>query len=368
MELPPDSLGDPAGLSHHKGSTPLRYKCSALVVDEMPLVERLASELGSEFDVLTSSSLAHARKVLESRPVDIVVTDLQLADGNGLQLLDWVHRYTPRTARVLLTGTASVEDAAAAINCFQVHRLVLKPWRIEDLLTTLRQVARGLLLERSHEQLLSELQQLNHKLEQRVADRTRELQQALAQLQNKNQILEKMALTDPLTGLPNRRAIELIGRKELLRRNRFPLPIAFGLVDADRFKQINSKYLLSGGDHVLTWIGQSLQQAVRGTDAIGRVGGEEFMIVAPSTDMEGADVLAERLRSIVSDAPTKYRDHVIRVTVSVGFGVAETGVAVNYDQLRELAASALSEAKATGRNRCVVRAYTANGGSTKTRV
>jgi diguanylate cyclase len=333
-----------------------RYKCSVLVVDDEPaILALLAGQLGKEFEVHTATSAGDARRILTERPLDIVLTDLQLADANGIQLLDWVQHHTPRAARVLLTGTARIEDAAEAINCSRVHRLVLKPWRAEDLLTNLRQVARGLLLERSHEELLEELRRLNLELEQRVADRTRAHEQALQQLQMKNQILEKMALTDALTGLPNRRAIELIARKELLRRTRTPAPIAFGLVDADRFKQINSDYHLSGGDHVLTWLGHVLQGAIRGTDALGRVGGEEFMVVAPSTDTDGATVLAERLRSVVEADSTRYREWDIRVTVSVGFAVAAAGTPVGYDALREAAAAALSEAKSAGRNRTVVR-------------
>jgi len=333
-----------------------RYKCSILVVDDEPaILALLAGQLGSEFEVSTANTAEAARTKLTIQPFDIILTDLQLKDSTGTQLLDWVHRHTPRTARVLLTGTARIEDAADAINNSRVHRLVLKPWRIEDLLTTLRSVARSLLLERSHEQLLDEYRRLNLELEHRVQERTRELEHALHQLQMKNQILEKMALTDALTGLPNRRAIELIARKELLRRTRTPAPIAFGLVDADRFKQINSKYLLSGGDHVLTWLGHALQGSIRATDAIGRVGGEEFMVVAPATDLAGAEILAERLRSTVASGETMFHSTTIRVTVSVGFGVALAGVPVGYEQLRELAAAALAEAKATGRNRCTIR-------------
>src|SRR5205085_959030 len=153
-----------------------------------------------------------------------------------------------------------------AINHTQVHRLVLKPWRAEDLLQTLRATARALLLERSHEQLLDELRKLNIDLEQRVTDRTRELESALSQIQQKNQILEKMALTDPLTQLPNRRAIDLIARKELLRRTRAPSPLALGLIDADHFKQVNTLYLLSGGDHVLAWLARVLGESIRVSD------------------------------------------------------------------------------------------------------
>ena len=333
-----------------------RYKCSVLVVDDEPaILVLLAGQLGDEFEVTTACSADQARRTLLDRPADIVLTDLQLSDSTGIQLLDWVRRHVPRAARLLLTGTARVEDAADAINRCHIHQMVLKPWRAEDLLTALRSVSRGLLLERSHEQLLDELRRSHLELEQRVQDRTRELQAVLQQLTMKNQILEKMALTDPLTGAPNRRAIELIARKELLRRTRSPAPLAFGLVDADWFREINTKYLHPGGDHVLTWLGRTLQEAIRATDALGRVGGEEFMVVAPATDAAGAESLAERLRAAVETGVTVYHGEAIRVTVSVGFAVAPAGTPVGYEPLREAAAAALHQAKATGRNRCVVR-------------
>lgn len=333
-----------------------RYKCSVLVVDDEPtILALLARQLGDEFGVTPAGSADQARRILTDQPADIILTDLQLADSTGIQLLDWVRRHVPRAARVLLTGTARVEDAADAINRCHVHQLVLKPWRAEDLLTALRAVSRGLLLERDNEQLLGDLRRTHLELEQRVQDRTRELQGVLQQLTMKNQILEKMALTDPLTGAPNRRAIELIARKELLRRTRSPAPLAFGLVDADWFREINSKYLHPGGDHVLTWLGQTLQEAIRATDSVGRVGGEEFMVVAPATDAAGAGILAERLRAAVAGGGTVYHGERIQVTVSVGFAVAPAGTPVGYEPLREAAAAALHEAKATGRNRCVVR-------------
>jgi diguanylate cyclase (GGDEF)-like protein len=333
-----------------------RYKCSVLAVDDDPAVLAvLAGQLAHDFEVVTACTVEQARGVIAQRTIDILLTDLQLPDDSGLSLLDWVRRTSPRTARVLLTGTARLEDAVDAINQTQIHRLVLKPWRAEDLLQTLRAAARGLMLERSHEQLLDELRKLNMELEQRVADRTRELEVALAQIRQKNRILEQMALTDPLTQLPNRRAIDLIARKELLRRTRVPSPLALGLIDADHFKEVNTAHLMTGGDHVLAWLAKVLGEAVRAADSIGRVGGEEFMVVAPDTDPQGAGVLAERLRGRVNQAATTYNGQPIRMTVSIGFAVAGFGSPAGFDQLREAAAEGLKEAKETGRNRCVVR-------------
>ena len=339
-----------------------RYKCSVLVVDDDPgVLAVLVAQLGGDFEVLTACTAEQARGVLAQRSVDIILSDLQLPDETGLSLLDWVRRTVPRTSRVLITGTARLEDAADAINQTSIHRLVLKPWRAEDLLQTLRAAARTLLLERSHEQLLDELRRLNLELEQRVVERTRELESALSQLQQKNAILEKMALTDPLTGMPNRRAIDLIARKELTRRSRNPSPLTLALIDADHFKQINTDYLYPGGDHVLVWLAGVLQGSIRASDSLGRVGGEEFLVVAPATDAAGAAALAERLRSAAEDGVTAYNGQTIRVTISLGLAVAEAGCNATYDQLRECAASALKEAKESGRNRAVIRHFALPG-------
>ena len=240
------------------------FRCTILIVDDEPgILALLAEQLASDFHVLTASSAAEARAAFAESDVDVMISDLKLPDSTGVQLLEWVRQVAPRTARVLLTGAARLEDAVGAINHSRVHRLILKPWRVEDLIAGLRDTARAVLLERNHEQLLEEYRKLNGELERRVQERTKAHDQSLNELKLKNQILEKMALTDALTGLPNRRAIDLIARKELLRRTRSPSPIAIGLIDADHFKDINSAYHLTGGDHVLIWLGQTLQSAVR---------------------------------------------------------------------------------------------------------
>ena len=148
-------------------------------------------------------------------------------------------------------------------------------------------------------------------------------------------MLRKMALTDELTGLPNRRAIDRLARQELVRRLRYPSPLAIGLIDADDFKEINSLYTLSGGDHMLTWLGQALGQAVRTVDTVGRVGGEEFMVVAPETDLEGASILAERIRQVVDNGETTYNGARVHITISVGMVVAPSGVDVEYKHIRD---------------------------------
>lgn len=335
------------------------YRCSVLLVDDQPgILAILKSQLSDEYDTTIASSVAEAREHLARHSFEIVLSDLQLAGHSGLEFLDWVRRHHPDTARILVTGTAMLEDAAQAINRCQIHRLILKPWKEQELLASLKAVSNQVILERSHAQLLTEYQVLTRDLERRVQERTAELEARTRELQHKNQILERMALTDALTGLPNRRAIDLIARKELLRRTRTPAPIAIGMIDADHFKDVNSTHTHSGGDHILTWLGKVLHANVRASDSLGRIGGEEFMVVAPQTDLEGAHVLAERLRGTVEESKTIFRDCHIQLTVSVGFAVLPEHVSAGYDQLREVAATSLAKAKDSGRNRSVVTLYT----------
>jgi len=333
-----------------------RFKCSVLVVDDDPgVLELLAQQLAADFEVVTAQSAEQARAVLAGRTIDVIISDLHLPDESGLMLLDGVRRASPRTARVLITGAARIEDAVDAINHAQVHRLVLKPWRAEDLRQSLLNIGRTLLLERSHEQLLDELRHLNADLEARVAERTRELEHALSQVEDKTRILEQMALTDALTHVPNRRAVEHVARRELIRRIRVPSPVAIGLIDIDHFKQVNSDHTHMGGDHVLTWLARTIGEAIRTTDSFGRWGGEEFLVVAPDTDAEGAAVLAERLRTHVEASCTRYDGVEVKLTMSLGFAVAAAGTQATCEEMQEEAAEALKEAKDSGRNRCVIR-------------
>jgi diguanylate cyclase (GGDEF)-like protein len=331
-------------------------KCSLLIVDDEPeILKVLADLLGKEFDVIPAATAEAAKDVFSRRDVDLVLADQRLPGMSGVQLLEWVRQKSPQTVRLLMTGVARFEDAVEAINCGQVYRFVFKPWRADELQQILRNAARTFSLERSHDQLHEELRRLNLDLEERVRRRTQELEETNHQLQQKNWMLEKLALTDPLTGLPNRRAIEHLVRTEIRRRSRYPSPLALGLIDVDNFKEVNSRYLLPGGDQVLIGLARSFVSSLRTVDTIGRIGGEEFLLLAPETNLEGAATLGERIRSAVDTSEYHYKDAKIHVTVSVGFAVALTGVPADFEAIKYAASVAMDEAKNKGRNRCVIR-------------
>lgn len=331
------------------------FRCSVLVVDQEPsTLERLRELLSEHFDVTTAESAEAAKAILSERHFDIVLTDQQLPGQSGVQLLETVCLFTPQTIRILMTGAGRLEDAVDAINCGRVHRYLFKPWNSGQLLHTLRLASRQYQLERNNERLLEELRKFNRELEDKIQQRTTELELSNRQLQQRNMILTRMALTDPLTGLPNRRAMDRLAKNELARRARYPSPVAIALIDVDHFKEINSLHLLSGGDHALGWLAAMLSTAVRTVDTIGRVGGEEFMLVAPETDPEGAWTLIERIRTTVAEGRTVFGGAEIRMTVSVGMAVANASVPGGYETLRHAAAEALGEAKSAGRNRSVM--------------
>ncbi|HZU36289.1 MAG TPA: diguanylate cyclase [Gemmataceae bacterium] len=332
--------------------------CSLLIVDDEPLiVTALATCLNEEFEILTAPDAERAQKILASRPVDLVLTDQNLPGMTGVQLLEWVKQNHPQTIRLLMSGYASYEATVQAINTGQVYRYLFKPWRAEELRETLREAARQGLLQRKNEQLLGEMHGLNRQLEERVRQRTRELEEANYQLQQKNWMLEKLALTDPLTGLPNRRAVDGLLQSELQRRDRYPSALTVGLIDIDHFKELNARYLWPGGDQVLIGLAKTFLASLRAVDSIGRIGGEEFLLVAPETGLEGARILGDRLRATVEESQFFYKGEVMRVTISLGLVVVEENVPAELEALRHATALVLQEAKTTGRNRAIVSRF-----------
>jgi diguanylate cyclase (GGDEF)-like protein len=347
-------------------------KYSLLIVDDEPsILPTLAALLGRDFEVLTANSADAAQAILEKNRVDLILTDQRMPRRTGIELLEWVRAHCPGTVRLLMTGFGELDDAVEAINRGHVYYFLLKPWRTEELLQVLRNAAEKVRLERSQEQLLSALRRLNSELEARVTERTGELeranrllQQRTGELEEANQLLqqrtrelERLVLIDPLTGLFNRRAMDSLAQAELKRHTRYRNPLALGIVDVDFFKQVNTDFDLTGGDQVLMSLGRTLTASLREVDSVGRVGGEEFLIIARETDEAGAHSLAERIRGTVEQTPIEFKGQHIHITVSLGFAVVDSETSADYSSLYDRAANALTLAKKLGRNRFVVRPF-----------
>lgn len=162
------------------------------------------------------------------------------------------------------------------------------------------------------------------------------------------------ALTDPLTGLHNRRGLE--GRSEALhfRPGGVPITQVWIMVDIDHFKRVNDTYGHEAGDEVLKAVAEALRSTARVADIVARFGGEEFVLVLPDTSAEVAARIAERLRLAIEALSTDVDGQVIRVTAS--FGVAQRAAQESQLEVLERADAALFSSKKDGRNRVTMSA------------
>jgi diguanylate cyclase (GGDEF)-like protein/PAS domain S-box-containing protein len=160
----------------------------------------------------------------------------------------------------------------------------------------------------------------------------------------------KSMFCDHLTGVANRRAFFEAAELELTRNRRQPRPTALILLDADHFKRINDRHGHPGGDAVLRQLGQLLLATFRLVDVVARVGGEEFAVLLPSCELDGALTVAERLRAMVMRHPVGFDGAAIEYTISAGVAVCD-GEALSLETLMKRADQAMYAAKAGGRNR-----------------
>jgi diguanylate cyclase (GGDEF)-like protein/PAS domain S-box-containing protein len=168
--------------------------------------------------------------------------------------------------------------------------------------------------------------------------------------------LEEMATRDPLTGLFNRREMSRVLEEELDRARRYQRPMAVLWVDFDHFKDVNDTFGHAAGDSVLRSISRLLLGSVRSVDAIGRFGGEEFVIVLPEMDLEEAQDTAERLRRKVAEKPQPLGNgQEVPLTISVGVAVYPDH-GQTAPTLCAAADKAMYLAKQRGRN-CVAMAH-----------
>ena len=170
------------------------------------------------------------------------------------------------------------------------------------------------------------------------------------ELELKNRELNKLAITDQLTGLYNRLELDAVLQNETARYSRSHNPFGLILMDIDNFKLINDTYGHLTGDIVLVSIARLMFESIRNTDIIGRWGGEEFLIICPETDKDGIIELAEKLRKNISS------HHFQEVTkCSASFGATIYREKDDIKQLIKRTDEALYEAKKGGRNKAVFK-------------
>lgn len=179
------------------------------------------------------------------------------------------------------------------------------------------------------------------------------LHTALTELASKNELLSRLALTDSLTELANRRAFEESLGAELARSLRHCRPLSLLYLDLDHFKRVNDAHGHAVGDEVLTDFAALLKRLARRGDLAARIGGEEFAVVLPHTGLDQAQIVADRIRKAVEEQPLG-RTAKIPMTVSIGAATFAGSSAHDRHTFLIAADSALYRAKTEGRNRVAV--------------
>lgn len=164
--------------------------------------------------------------------------------------------------------------------------------------------------------------------------------------------MARLAITDPLTGICNRRHFFQCAEDELLRAQRYERPMSVLLMDIDNFKNINDTFGHAAGDETLVTMSRTCENSLRQNDLFGRLGGEEFGTVMPETGILKSTEVAERLRMTLGDLCISFEGNAIRFTVSIGVSEYTPGDKT-IENIMKRADEALYQAKKSGRNRVI---------------
>ncbi len=299
-----------------------------LVIDDSPGLRREVLALLDRVDFVAeareaSNGLEGFKKAVESPP-DLILCDLIMPSVDGFKFLTLV-RSRPELRDVpviILTGEADVDTKIRGLE-LGASDYVTKPFDAGELLARIK-----------------------------VQLKIKALQDAL---KTSNDRLRVLSSTDPLTGLYNRRHFMGVLEREFERTDRYGTPLSFVMFDIDHFKRLNDTFGHQAGDDVLRELGRVVREAVRASDVAGRYGGEEFCVLLPHTEVEGAAEFARRLRLTVENHPFPAQGETLRVTASFGVAACPSAAVQRAQDLIGVADEALYQAKSEGRNRVVVR-------------
>ena len=305
-----------------------------LVVDDDPGTCAVLRDFlaGQGVECLISTNGAEALELYKQHRPRLIISDWLMPEMDGLELCRRVRSLEggAHVHFIMLTIHAEETDLRAAFDA-GVDDFLAKPFERTAMMARLRA---GIRAVARHDE---------------VSERHRGSSELNRQLSSLNQRLEKLAITDDLTGLYNRRQAMQRLEEQWALGDRYGRPISIVTLDIDHFKQVNDTYGHSAGDEVLKSVAQTLSECVRTTDIVCRIGGEEFLILLPTQRVEEALFCAERCRQTAMARAIEYGGQRIRITLSAGVASRRPDMTQMNDLLRE-ADEALYSAKRSGRN------------------
>jgi diguanylate cyclase (GGDEF)-like protein len=295
--------------------------------------------------VRSCATVAEASDV-DVREVDLVISDMNLPDGTGLELLERYLAERPDLPMIFVTAEGVLENAIRAIRLGAYDYVV----KIGDYLFSIPLIVEKNLAiwqtkrenQQLHEQLACALEQMQVK--------NKQLQEAVAQL-------ETVAATDPLTGLANRRAFGVALGRAFADAHRNHNDLTCIMLDLDGFKHFNDTFGHQAGDDLLKCIADLLQHHCRQSDVAGRFGGDEFIILLPHADEQTARQVALRMQEGLDAELARINgpDNIkAAVTMSMGLACLNHRTTRDPEQLIAHADHALYRAKQAGKNRMVI--------------
>jgi diguanylate cyclase (GGDEF)-like protein len=312
-----------------KRSNPTRWKI-LLVEDNREFASILRIRLSKENDPLieveTLTTLTEALAALEKTSYDLVLLDLTLPDSSGIETFEKLKAAAHHIPVVIMSGVDNDQLAITAVRRGAEDYLVKSD------------ISSRLLLRIIHHAID------RHRIKEKLASVT-------GRLRATNIRLEKMALLDPLTELYNRRGLQQTFTREMHLAGREGLCLFAVILDIDDFKKINDTLGHPVGDVLLKEIAQKIKDAVRATDHVARIGGDEFILLLPKTRFKEGVRLAERLRTAISRTVVAVSEtESMRITASIGL-TPVPGKITTIDELLTAADPLLRRSKQNGKNR-----------------
>jgi diguanylate cyclase (GGDEF)-like protein len=304
---------------------------TVLIIDDSETVRDRVKQTLSSTEVFERYLMAEdgmaGFKVMVNEKVDLILCDVVMPGFDGFKFLGLKKAKSEFQAIpvIMLTGNDDLETKVRSLTAGASDYLT-KPFHEEELVARVR----------IHMKIKS------------LQDEMRE----------KNAQLEELTRTDPLTKIPNRRYFMECLDNEFERAQRYGWPLSYVMCDLDHFKSLNDDHGHQAGDTALVMVAAKLVETLRGHDVAGRYGGEEFSMVLPETDGEGAVIVADRCRQVIEDTAFEANGKALKITMSVGVSTyypkREAPAVERPEQLIKLADEALYVAKDGGRNRVIL--------------